>query len=100
MHADRFDSTNKKLAKGIGSIHAQEGRLPRDDGRLVRDRRALTEASCCLARALLRAWMYDRTPRKPNMAAGTQANDWLNKAMPVNNGLDPNIAGMTPRNTM
>lgn len=34
------------------------------------------------------------------MAAGTQANDWLNKAMPVNNGLDPNIAGMTPRNTM
>ncbi|QBY56451.1 hypothetical protein E0W60_36315 (plasmid) [Cupriavidus oxalaticus] len=28
MHADRFDITNKKLAKGVGSIHAQKGRLP------------------------------------------------------------------------
>lgn len=34
------------------------------------------------------------------MAAGTQANDWLNTAMLVNNGLDPNIAGTTPRNTL
>ncbi|RQQ00422.1 hypothetical protein DF164_29755 [Burkholderia stagnalis] len=29
MHADRFDITNKKLAKGVGSIHARKGRLPR-----------------------------------------------------------------------
>lgn len=28
MHADRFDITNKKLAKGVGSIHARNGRLP------------------------------------------------------------------------
>ncbi len=28
MHADRFDITNKKLAKGVGSIRAQKGRLP------------------------------------------------------------------------
>ncbi|RQY12150.1 hypothetical protein DF105_32400 [Burkholderia stagnalis] len=24
MHADRFDITNKKLAKGVGSIHARK----------------------------------------------------------------------------
>ncbi|WP_155630959.1 HU family DNA-binding protein [Burkholderia cepacia] len=30
MHADRFDITNKKLAKGVGSIHARKGRLPLD----------------------------------------------------------------------
>ncbi|PQP05532.1 hypothetical protein C5615_38700, partial [Burkholderia cepacia] len=28
MHADHFDITNKKLAKGVGSIHARKGRLP------------------------------------------------------------------------
>ncbi|SPD61327.1 protein of unknown function (plasmid) [Cupriavidus taiwanensis] len=72
----------------------------RDDDRLVRELRALTGISCCPALSLRRARMYDSTPRKPNMAAGIQANDWLNTAMPVNNGLDPNIAGTTPRNTM
>lgn len=29
MHADRFDITNKKLAKGAGSIQARKGRIPR-----------------------------------------------------------------------
>jgi hypothetical protein len=29
MHADRFDITNKKLAKGVGSIHAGKERSPR-----------------------------------------------------------------------
>jgi hypothetical protein len=28
MHAHRFDMTNKKLAKGAGSIQAQKERLP------------------------------------------------------------------------
>ena len=28
MHADRFDITNKKLAKGGGSIQARKGRIP------------------------------------------------------------------------
>jgi hypothetical protein len=28
MHADRFDITNKKLAKGVGSIHVRKVRLP------------------------------------------------------------------------
>jgi hypothetical protein len=28
MHADRFDITNKKLAKGAGSIQARKGRIP------------------------------------------------------------------------
>jgi len=27
MYADRFDITNKKLAKGVGSIHARKGRI-------------------------------------------------------------------------
>jgi predicted nuclease of restriction endonuclease-like (RecB) superfamily len=30
MHADRFDVTNKKLAKGVGSIHARFERSPQD----------------------------------------------------------------------
>jgi threonine/homoserine/homoserine lactone efflux protein len=28
MHADHFDITNKKLAKGAGAIQARKGRIP------------------------------------------------------------------------
>ena len=28
MHADRFDITNKKLAKGVGSIHERVATIP------------------------------------------------------------------------
>ena len=31
MHADRFDITNKKLAKGVESIHPRKERLTRPD---------------------------------------------------------------------
>jgi hypothetical protein len=35
MHADRFDITNKKLAKGVGSVHARKVRQPYTGGETV-----------------------------------------------------------------
>jgi hypothetical protein len=32
IHADRFDITNKKLVKGVGSIHARKGQLTHEVG--------------------------------------------------------------------